>query len=1150
MAGLKPVNGVIPQCKSEMATLTLLRADDEVGNDSIPVTLAMTKRFFLDTNGEVNWDSYPDATLFEAVRVHVDGIKPMGNLLHQIANTNPRNWSIIRGISKDGYLESARRLKANFPEHPDGTDWVMLDIDNVPVPEGITPYSLDAIAWLIENKLPVEFRDVVCYYQFSSSAGVCKANGGLLKSGLCVHLFFFLDRRVQGEKLAAYLRQHCLNSGFYTIDNNKGGVPTLTHGIDPSPIRSAVQPHYVVNPIIGSGVTCLLAEKNRDGFIAGSRDNVQIPELADDIVDVIDREQSRVLTEWKVANGYKKATSQVHTANGITTTTYFKPTQEGVISTGRVMTGVKMSTWKEPNDVCTFVLEDENSPGSWYVLKFSPQLARRYDGTTIPLKEFSESAYAYVRDELEWFIDIPYRTCQLLESGHLPEIDSFATARHSLILAPTGSGKTFRMTEWMAAKSTSVWVIYVAQTIPLVNQMAADLAANNTPYYHYNGFNYYDVSVGRCRKSIFLTTNESLHKILEALGTTRYALVVDEVHRALDDFARNDRRLNIFKNAITQAQRVIYMTGTLTTIQRNMLSEIVGGILGRRMTEADYCCYEFPSVKQNPLHIREIGNFQSDVIRLFEGYAELNRQGQPIPRTVLIMNTSRMETFNQIFDGNGLLDQVEVVSRPENTPDEIETARTTTRPILVASPLFSIGLNFACEPEVLWCRFDRLEADTSSINQTINRANRRDVFCSVRIYAGEIDNKPFVFPSSQAVLDSLAAMVEGESDIRNPEYDMPMMLDRMAYNEYRRIEQNTNKSLGMLKRDNAFQNYVITELVGAPKRDKAKHKQYGEFHTAAQAEYDRRVIEWCKCIGPNRTIMMLLGDAINLAQERRNNFLRTEPRTEREIEDEEAAIIMGICRLEQPAQARKVSIAKLQVLFGVRAPWLTDSLRQQNYRGSKKAAAGKLEKLIHLIKTLGDLANGTISGEALAVKLNQDKKLQKGFLALATSEQGFVAGNKSFDRLAKLREEHRNSRSQAGKQQAEDFAVKLMVELLGEIGIAFEMEGEGRRKHLNLAAPVVSPTWDFPAMATQLELFIELLKAFPDDQSLEWGWAPRNFIYSDIMNCVNCKSFYLGRCLRGNAVDFSKWGIEDTWELDSTWDTCRNFAQRRENTVS
>jgi len=257
---------------------------------------------------------------------------------------------------------------------------------------------------------------------------------------------------------------------------------------------------------------------------------------------------------------------------------------------------------------------------------------------------------------------------------------------------------------------------------------------------------------------------------------------------------------------------------------------------------------------------------------------------------------------------------------------------------------------------------------------------------------------------------------------------------------------------------------------------------------------------------------------------------------------------MAICRLQEPTQARRVSIAKLQVLFGVREPWLSDRLNEQNNRGSKKASAGKLIELIHLVETIDELSAGKIDGSSLAVKLNRDKVLQKGFLALATGEKSYVGMQKSFEKLENLKAIDRSTRSKDSKQKAEGFSVEWLLELLEEIGIFFEREADERGKlHLNLAKPLVSPTWDFPAMVSQLNLFVELLKVFPDDQPLQWGWIPSNDVFSDVSTCLGCKSFYLGRCLRGYAVDFSEWGIELGLGIDSTWGNCRSFSPRRNN---
>jgi hypothetical protein len=1135
--------GITWDCPLDTATLSVLRAPETPGHDGFPIVHTMTKTFYLDAKGDLQKLNYTGATYFDASRVCVDDIGSLGKLIQRLSRDDKRDVCIIRGVHADATCKSVRRADKNFREHPDGSNFVMLDIDSVPVPEGIVPHSVEAINWLISIKLPPEFRGVTCFYQFSSSSGICKPDGSLLKPGLCAHIFFYFDKRVSGKILASFLKSWCIATNFYTISNNKGGVAAFTYGIDPAPIRSAVQPHYVAHPVIKKTVTCLLTDSTRDGFIKGERDVVQLPEIAESIIATTQQNQNRLMTEWKEAHGYKRATMQVHTSSGVVTTSYYKPTQAGTVRTGRIMIGAELSDWKGKDDICILILDDENSPGSWFVLKVAPHLARRRDGTTVPLIEFSESAYAYVSGELGWLIEVPHRACQLLESGHLPEINTFATAKHSLILAPTGSGKTYRMTEWMAATSSAAMVIYVAQTIPLVNQMSEDLNKAHIRHHHYHAFNYHETP----RTGIFLTTNESLWKILKAMETNKYVLVVDEFHRALDDFTRSDRQLKIFKDAITQADRVVYMTGTLTTIQRGMLSEIVGGLRGRRMTESEYCCYEFASVKRNPLQIRPSRNFGSDAIGLLESYAELLKQGKPIPRTVLIMGTSRMMLFNLLFEKYGLADQVRVVSRPESTPREIEEARTTTKPILVTSPLFSIGLNFEREPEVLWCGFDSLQADTSQINQTINRGNRGGVACKVSIYAGSLDKRPFYFPPKKEVMDQLRAMLDDESDLSNFAYDMPLMLDRMSYNQHREIEKNTNKSLGLLMLDQAFQNYVISDSEDAPEYDEDKRRIYAAAEREAREIYDDNVLD--RREGVSRVLSQCgqLENAKAFAQERRDSHKLIEQRTEREIEDDELALIMEICDLVEPAHARRVALPKLHALFGTNTPWLSDSRRATSFTKSYLVSAGKVGDIIYLIGVLGEMASGNLGGEELAAKFNKDKRFQKGFLALAISEANFVTMQKSFQKLAELRAAYRESRSAESELVLEKFEKALQLKLLGEIGVFFEVDIKDRYKRLNMDEPVVPKTWDIPEMVSNLENLAGALKILPDQEALRWSWSDDACrMWESIGNCVQCKFFYHGNCLRGNYVDFTEWGIESEVEIEPYWKKCNIMAPRKQ----
>lgn len=153
----------------------------------------LTKRFYIDSDGVVQRQNFGNAFLYEARSFSVRGIRELSELIKHFSR-KPRT-ALIRGVGTLGLVQPCQRLKENFPEHPDGTHWVMMDFDGLEVPDGISVVSVDAIKWLIAEKLPAHFRDVTCHYQFSGSSGVLNAQGELLKPGLRVHLFYFLDRR-------------------------------------------------------------------------------------------------------------------------------------------------------------------------------------------------------------------------------------------------------------------------------------------------------------------------------------------------------------------------------------------------------------------------------------------------------------------------------------------------------------------------------------------------------------------------------------------------------------------------------------------------------------------------------------------------------------------------------------------------------------------------------------------------------------------------------------------------------------------------------------------------------------------------------------------------------------------------------------------
>lgn len=510
------------------------------------------KKFFLDDSGELQTDNFQHAFLFDAEAVRVDNIEELATLLQRVSAAP--NKILIRGLHQDGNAASQQRQKANFPEHPDGTPWVMLDFDDIPLAEGIDPLSMAALDFVVA-KLPAEFQNASYFYQFSNSAGILKADGTPKKAGLNAHLFFWLNRRVPGKQLNGYLQKHCLDTGFYEIDENKGGVVQLKYGIDPAPIRSAVQAHYVAQPEIGPGVQCQLQPGKRQGLVKKGLAEVSVPVLAADIEAVAQRLSRELTEDYKIANGYTLRPLQTKTAEGVSITwLYAKPGTQ--TRTGRIFTEGELS---DDQQFFTLFFEDENSPGSWFVGRKKPQIAFHFGGEALSLKELSQSAHEYVRDQLGWFSEVPYHQLPLTGRGYLPALSDFATAKVSLVLAPTGSGKTKAAIDWMRDKSRTTWdsttrlvdeslVIYAAPTIALVNQMKQDLAtAELVPSY------YRDVHRGNIQQArVIVTTNESLRRVLGLVydAGMPHFLVLDEIHAGLDEFMATNQKNATLENAL------------------------------------------------------------------------------------------------------------------------------------------------------------------------------------------------------------------------------------------------------------------------------------------------------------------------------------------------------------------------------------------------------------------------------------------------------------------------------------------------------------------------------------------------------------------------------------------------------------------------
>src|SRR5450830_1319657 len=240
---------------------------------------------------------------------------------------------------------------------------------------------------------------------------------------------------------------------------------------------------------------------------------------------------------------------------------------------------------------------------------------------------------------------------------------------------------------------------------------------------------------------------------------------------------------------------------------------------------------------------------------------------------------------------------------------------------------------------------------------------------------------------------------------------MPMMIDRLVYCEYRKIERNTIKALAHLIKYDEFQNYRVVVPEQKTTISKAKNEVIKNVKKEARETYDSHVFQRYPKMG-SCDVPVHFWRLRELSDEKRNKWQEQERecrRTDREIEEDVLAVVMHLCQLSEPRQARQVSIYKLRVLFGDQPPWLSDRLKSEHYVNWATAAATKTADLMPLVNMLQKIADAEIDGYRFAIKLNQDKTIIQAFKVLVSNELEFVAINRQFDLLGKLRDDARKN---------------------------------------------------------------------------------------------------------------------------------------------
>lgn len=1073
----------------------------------------MTKTISIKGN-KLEMKPYSQAKHFTSKEVEITGLASLLAVLTTLKNMQV----LIRGLA-DKEHHRTTRTKENFPEAPDGSAWCMLDIDDQPLPDGMSPTSPEAVEWVVK-KLPPEFQAASFIYQFSGSAGIRNPDGVLHKAGLNVHLFFLLKHPIQGRTLAAYLSLHCLNTAWFTF---RDGTSAIKYGLDMSTIVNAVQPLYVAPPIVKQGVVCDIADADRIALVKKDEEFVDLPGIGPTTIAKASAAKDKLIKKLAKKQGLVSRSQQVSTSDGIALVRFYA-NPNAATKTGRKLVDVVANS---NGQSIRLYLEGEKSPGSWFVKKLYPTVAIRFgDHTRVPLQELCPEAYVHVRDRLGWFNEVEANHLTLDEDGRLPPLATFIKRRVSKVIAPTGSGKTKNLMDWIKdCLAPHDLVIYVAPRIVLLDQMGHDLTKAGIPSTPYTEIK---KDIHHATK-VVLTTLQSLRRIMETnfIKNRSVHIVFDEIHIVLDDAMSEAGLLSTFEHAIYAARSVIMLTGTMTDVQEKALTQVVEHALPGYGLK-NYASYHFPSVKKNPLEVVPSQQFGSDFVRMMDEFKGLLESGKGIPRSVFIVDTSRLEGFRVLLKEAGLLDMADVVSRRESTNDEIDEAVSSGKPIMITTTLFSTGLNLSFEPERLLVCLDRISADTNMINQTINRANRGDIECIVRLYCSS--PKMDYVPTIPAVVKKkVEKAFDAECTIGGflEEY---FQIDRTTYLALRDAERNTAVSARALLDSDGFQNY---EVVGFSDSgyDKNLDNSFKAARAAGRQVEEQLTLEFydqAKSYDVDKEPFFKLSDL-------KNNYAEMTPA---EIGHRRDAIIMHICSLGKPSQARSVDETKLSVLFAVSPPWLSDQHRSTVAGHINYARVEKMTAALEVIKFLMELKEESFTANSMVSRLTRGQALMQGFLALEHSDIGYIKLHDRFEKLKASRAMVRGM-SEKARQAITDDAMKMLAALLASLGVHFDKtKGSDGRYRTNYTKPIVPASFNLKQLDLELRAHIERYSLLGNDARIlteDSNKADEFGHMRSLSLCADCVFRHGKNCTKQHVLDF--------WEeefINTTWE-CRDY---------
>ena len=222
-------------------------ATDSRALDAITILKSRTglacKRVVAAADSSISIEGYTAGFLFHAFEEPVSNIMQLSAKL-KVLETH-RDCLVIRGAPRSelDLRRPQRRQKLNFSTPPSGRQWLLIDVDKISLPAGISlQQDIGTVCEYLIRLLPAEFHGSSYHWQLSSRAGVGDP------AIVSLHLWFWLDRPIPDAELKAWGKWWNEGEGediidlalFNDVQAHYTAAPTFVGMDDPFPVRSGL----------------------------------------------------------------------------------------------------------------------------------------------------------------------------------------------------------------------------------------------------------------------------------------------------------------------------------------------------------------------------------------------------------------------------------------------------------------------------------------------------------------------------------------------------------------------------------------------------------------------------------------------------------------------------------------------------------------------------------------------------------------------------------------------------------------------------------------------------------------------------------------------------------------------------------------------